>query len=529
MNSAASSNYRRAAQALKDALLSRGPQAVHVALLGLAVAHILLYLTVALARLSYPYELEWIEGGMLEHVRRVVEGQALYVEPSLEFTPLIYPPAYYVASAAMARVAGLGLPALRLVSLLASLGSLAVVGVLVRRETSQTRYGLLAAGLLAATYQASGTWFDTARVDSLFLLLFLLGVYLLRGAPRWWTSVGAAALLALSFLTKQTALGPALPFVIYYLVIRPPRRRALFSAVFVLAVAGSALGLSWASGGWFTYYVFDLPRQHVFDLHTLYDRISGGEWLLGIPVATVVAVGSLVYLWRRRRDRFAYHALLLGGLCLPTYVYALRSGSFRNVYMPAHAAVAVLFGIGLHALVTYLRSAPRAADELSLRAAGKVVASCSFRTAETLVCLACALQLAVMFYNPAALVPSEEDLRAGNELVSRLRAVDGEVLVPFHGYLAALAGKQASAHEMALGDVFRGNDREVQARLNEGIEAAIIGRRFKAIVVDTNRWFMRLVVEHYTYKGPVFASDDVFWPVTGRKVRPERWFVPRER
>jgi hypothetical protein len=267
----------------------------------------------------------------------------------------------------------------------------------------------------------------------------------------------------------------------------------------------------------------------------LYDRIFRGEWLLGVPVVTAMAVGCLVYLWYRRRDRFAYYALLVAGLCLPTYVYALRSGSFRNVYMPAHAAVVVLFGIGLHALVTYLRSAPRAADEtdrtaeLSLRAGGKVVASCSFRAAETTVCLVCVLQLAVLLYNPAKLVPSVDDLKAGNELVSKLRAVDGEVLVPFHGYLAALAGKQASAHEMALGDVFRGDNRQVQARLNEGIRAAIIGGRFKAIVVDTNRWFMRLVVEHYVYKGPVFASDDVFWPVTGRKVRPERWFVPRQR
>jgi hypothetical protein len=77
------------------------------------------YLVVALARVAYPYDLEWMEGGVLEHVARVLHGQPLYVPPSLEFTPYIYAPLYYYVGALFAKLFGLRLLALRMVSILA--------------------------------------------------------------------------------------------------------------------------------------------------------------------------------------------------------------------------------------------------------------------------------------------------------------------------------------------------------------------------------------------------------------------------
>ena len=46
---------------------------------------VLMYLVVALARLRYPYELEWIEGGMVNHVAQLRSGQPLYGPPSVTF------------------------------------------------------------------------------------------------------------------------------------------------------------------------------------------------------------------------------------------------------------------------------------------------------------------------------------------------------------------------------------------------------------------------------------------------------------
>ena len=45
-------------------------------------------------RLDYPYDLEWMEGGMLAHGARAAAGEPLYVLPTADFIPFIYPPLY---------------------------------------------------------------------------------------------------------------------------------------------------------------------------------------------------------------------------------------------------------------------------------------------------------------------------------------------------------------------------------------------------------------------------------------------------
>ena len=40
-----------------------------------------------LLRVGYPFDLEWMEGGMLLHADRVLKGEGIYVPPSFEFIP----------------------------------------------------------------------------------------------------------------------------------------------------------------------------------------------------------------------------------------------------------------------------------------------------------------------------------------------------------------------------------------------------------------------------------------------------------
>ena len=87
-----------------------------------------MFVGVALARLGHPYELEWIEGGMRDVVRRALAGQPLYGAPTIEYVPFLYPPLYFHAAALVARITGEGFVALRAVSLAATLGSLAQTG-----------------------------------------------------------------------------------------------------------------------------------------------------------------------------------------------------------------------------------------------------------------------------------------------------------------------------------------------------------------------------------------------------------------
>src|SRR5271165_5210054 len=58
---------------------------------GVALVPVGVYLVVALRQLGYPYELEWMEGGSVEIVGRVLRGQAIYTAPSLHYVSYTYP------------------------------------------------------------------------------------------------------------------------------------------------------------------------------------------------------------------------------------------------------------------------------------------------------------------------------------------------------------------------------------------------------------------------------------------------------
>ncbi|MBW1865371.1 MAG: glycosyltransferase family 39 protein, partial [Deltaproteobacteria bacterium] len=227
-----------------------------------AIAYLLLYVAVAGRRISYPYDLEWMEGGSVDHVIRLLSGQRIYVEPSLEFIPFVYTPLFFYVGAVFSRLIGVGFLSLRLISFLASLGCLAILFEFVRRETGSVYYGLLSAGLFAATYRIGGAWFDIARVDSLFLLFLLLSVYLLRFCETTLGLLLSGVLMSLSILTKQPALIVSAAMAVYCVIYLPRWKKLVFPSVVLLALVASTLVLNRISSGWYIYYVFRLPFQH---------------------------------------------------------------------------------------------------------------------------------------------------------------------------------------------------------------------------------------------------------------------------
>ena len=67
----------------------------------LSLAFLLLFLYTALRRMRYPFELEWIESGVLVSVRRIAQGRGLYGAPSINFVPFLYSPLYLYLVAAL--------------------------------------------------------------------------------------------------------------------------------------------------------------------------------------------------------------------------------------------------------------------------------------------------------------------------------------------------------------------------------------------------------------------------------------------
>jgi len=237
-------------QAVTASPAVRATSRVQVVLGAVAVLPVLGYVVVALQRIGYPYELTYFEGSTVEVTARVAAGQPLYGPPSTSFTPWPYPPLYFWVTGAVARLFGVNLLSLRLVSFTASLAVLVLLALVVRKVGGSTVSGLVAAGVYAATYRVSGAWADTARVDSLLLALLLGAVFVGVGAQTWRQGAAVGSLFFLAFLTKQTALLVAAPPLLWMLF----RRRT--AGVAACAVLGGGVALSTGIGllvtdGWY--------------------------------------------------------------------------------------------------------------------------------------------------------------------------------------------------------------------------------------------------------------------------------------
>lgn len=467
------------------------------------------YLTVALLRVGYPFELEWMEGTIADHVRRILDGQPLYVPPSLEFVPFIYAPLYFYASAGLAKVIGFSLLPLRLVSFIASLACLALSYAFVRRETGSRFYGLVAAALFAATFRVSGAWLDLARPDSLFLALLLAGLYLARFGSSALALATGGLLFALSFHAKQTALFIVLPVMAGLLALR--RLRALpFIGTFTVLGLGAMPVLNSIHHGWYNYYVFFLPAHGTLITPFLW-KFWLNDLLLTVPVAGTLAAVWLV----RQRDGIdrrarSFYSFALAGVIAAAWSGRLHHGGYSNALLPACAAFAALGATGAWVLARELKT--------TKPAGGRVTA---------VVYVALIFQFGRLWYNPATLVPSREDARAGKELVAALAGLPGELFMPHHGYLPTLAGKQSYAHQMAICDVLNAGPSQAGGALVSEIVDAFERRRFGAIVLDHPCMFQDAVLANYDVRSRTFNNADVFWTRSGARTRPELILVPR--
>jgi 4-amino-4-deoxy-L-arabinose transferase-like glycosyltransferase len=482
------------------------------AALFIAVAYIGLYLGVASFRLRYPFELEWMEGGSVEHVRRLLVGQQIYVAPSLDFIPYPYPPFYYYVSAAVAQLSGLKFESLRLVSLMASLISFLTIFLSVKQETSNPYAASLATGLFAATFRIGGAWFDIARVDSLFLMLVLVGLYIVRFQRAYALLVCAGLLFSLAILTKQTALIMTAP-VIGWLAMTDRKKALVVAAVIGVVAGGGTFVLQQMSGGWYTYYVFDLPGH--FTARIVRSSIWSfwsQDLLSHLNIACALAVAGIAGAFSACKNRGAFYLLMAAGAVVAAWLPRIQSAGYDNTLMPAHAGIAITFGIGVHYVMQYARRwSPH----------DRVVVGIA-------VYVLCLFQFGALFYSPRQQIPTNRDLHAGNALVATLENIQGRLFMPYHSgcYVPQLRERCGSAQQMAIQDIIRFGSDEARTILESDYRKAIAERRYVAIVMDSGGSFFQPEFEkHYEKRRLDFGGPDVLWTLTGYRTRPEFIFL----
>lgn len=280
---------------------SRATQVAGTTLLALATAVLVWnaarFLRYACEMVSYPYELDYTEGPILNNTIRFIAGGALYHDiASGPFTTANYPPLYHVVTALVDTAVHDALFAGRVVSLASTLLIAALIGGVVWHAVDR-RSPLVARGLaslsgallfLAVLYVY--IWAPLMRVDLLALLFSLIGVAIFsrgfdRGARVYWSIVP----FVLAVFTRQNAVAAPAACLLVALATRPAVAGALAGGLIVVG-GGVLAGLLWWSHGAMYFHLVTATVTQIHWHHAVpFLSDLGGRYAIDLAVATVTA------------------------------------------------------------------------------------------------------------------------------------------------------------------------------------------------------------------------------------------------
>lgn len=404
----------------------------------LAIGNIALVTFLAINHMSFPLNLDLMEGTILQHTQRAAQLAPIYPEPTPAYVPLSYNPLYYVLAAPFGWLMGVNLTTLRLVAILGMLGSGGIVFLAVRRKTGSVWWGLAAVGLFAAAYAVQDSYLDNAHSDSWLLCATLLGTYLIdSNRGRGWNVAGVLLLVA-AFWFKQHGALFAVGGVLF-LTWREGLRKSLlywFVAI-VLGPALYVLGGPAIFGPRFHYFTWEVPRRWsalgVDTLTRLFSFIA-----LSYPFLALASIWTTTKTFIKDRSQLnIWHVQLVFAIG-SGLMGALDYGSANNVFISLGTWFIILGVIGLYQLAKNVKLVQRFRLDL-------LALLCSF---------------AVMLYNPISMVVPANATAAYDDLITTLNDIDGTVYAPSLGQLQRGYTFYPAAHWVALEDMVRGPNRE---------------------------------------------------------------------
>ncbi|HEY4241027.1 MAG TPA: hypothetical protein VGM88_14490 [Kofleriaceae bacterium] len=507
-------------------------------LVALPALYQVVLLAIAIAgRAGYPYDLEWMEGGMLHHALRIRTGQGIYGPPSIDFIPYLYTPLYPTLLALFSNAFGLTYTLGRALSIASLLGIATVGAVSLWRPRGAAIAGIaLALGLFASGYPFVDGWYDLVRADTLFLFMVTGAI---AGLPSWARDTGmrghakvaaGAALLALSFFCKQTGilyvgLGGLIVLVVNWRLV------ATYTLVAATLGFGGIAIFNETTDGWFWVYVSKIHRVHDFSMTRFWDSF-GTIWFRApaASVVVVIALGLLAAAWRRDRTvlREARPLLLWSAAyAMSSIVGAVGYGTewaVFNAYMPAVLHGALAAGAAIPAIAASLRVlATGPAGTSSARWRTSLPFAVSWLAAASLAFTCWHLR-----WKPAQFTPTSADVAAGDRLIAHLASLDGDVWMPSHPWYLELAGKTPHAHRMGIKDV-TWRQPHAPADIVVGLEDALRMHVFSAIILDNRDLPSDQLTDlsRFYKPGPKLPTSEHPRLYAGGRVVPDQIWLPR--
>lgn len=444
------------------------------------------YLFITYHTLYYPYQMEWLEGAIMDSVARVYHGKPIFVPPSIEHIPLMYTQFYYYVAALFSFVMGLDFPAARMVSFLATIGTCTVVFLWLRKEGARWWLSLIGSGLFLATYELSNNWFNLAREDSLFVCLTMLGLYLLYFFESRRSAIASALVLLAAVYTKQPA-GIILACVFAVEIFIRPRRT--FMVGLILGVLGLTIGgmLEILTDGWYLVYVEQIPRTtpkrwdyiHKFWPDDVYSHFEQGYMLI------IVAAWML---FGREPKTLLRYAALFCGVMIAACISRVHVGGWPNVLMPAHAALAVMIMLAVHKL------------SLDSNTWKKVV-----------IYLLLLLQFHQLYFDPEKKIPTEQHYQAGKTYYDKLASLSGEVFIADMQFIQLRYGQPSYAWRTMGSDITQAKlrpEKESMKNILHEVRGEVVSGRFSALILTSIRY--PGIDNRYFYAGQMLAKGESF-------------------
>lgn len=378
--------------------------------------------SVFFARLTYPMDIEWCEGGILYQAYRLIHGLPVYPRHDPVWTPWPYPAAH-TAALALVGLIKCDFWSGRLVSILFFCGLCATlfreVYVHLERSSFAVVMAALTIAMTACAYPVVGQWYDLIRVDSMAMCLVALGVARVnRLGASWRHAIVTGAIMTAAIFTKQTAAF-IVAWACLFAMLREPRRGFRLSMI-VGAMCLTVLALlQWGTDGnyWF-WTVTDLKGHEVQDVRLVdgfRQVFSFAPFVVAIPFAFLVMAG---------RGLLSSRTILWSGALLmavpATLLPYAKVGGYVNNLIP------MIVLLELVAVLMLADVAKGGGWRGAVARWGAILGFGLFVWAHPL--------------HPADYLPTKGDWRAATELNKFVASLDGGVIVPDLGFLPARTG-----------------------------------------------------------------------------------------
>ena len=314
--------------------------------LAVAVAIFVIHAGMAL---SHRYPLDYGEAPLVNHARRLIQGQNIY-QPTLEEPPYLianYPPLYILAIAPFVALFGPNFWAGRVISMACALATaffLSRIATLHAERPQKQRIALATGGLFLAIPYVVG-WSSLARVDLLALALSTAALFTVsrEPTPATWRELIPTALLLIAAAYTRQSYGLAAPLAAFVWLWH---RQGWGTAFKLAALVGG--------GGLVLLLLLTLITQGGFLFHIVTANVNPFEWetvarywreLCAIAPIMLIGAGAYVVLGFTPLRPKAWPLLtpyLLGALL--SAVTIGKVGSNVNYLLELSAALSLVMG-----------------------------------------------------------------------------------------------------------------------------------------------------------------------------------------